>query len=123
MTRTEIIIGVGNVQKSSKWYQELLNCKSNHGGETFEILADHDDTVILSLHKWGEHEHPTLTNSKIQAGNGLILYIKVDNLKMVWDKAQELNAIIETPPHLNKNSGMEEFAIRDLDGYYLLISL
>ena len=122
MTRTEIIIGVENVQKSSKWYQELLNCKSNHGGDTFEILADQDDTIILSLHKWGEHEHPTLTNSKVQVGNGVILYMKVDNLETVWEKAQKLKAVVETQPHLNKNSGMEEFAIIDLDGYYLLIS-
>lgn len=123
MTRTETIIAVKNVEKSSKWYQELLECKRSHGGESFEILKDENDTVILCLHKWGEHEHPTLTNSKVLAGNGLILYIRVENLKIVWEKAQKLNAFIEARPHLNKNSGMEEFALRDLDGYYLLISL
>lgn len=123
MTRTEVIIGVENVSKSSKWYQELFGCKSNHGGDSFEILTDKDGTVILCLHKWGEHQHPTLTNPKIQVGNGLILYIRVDNLKKVWDNAQKLNAVIEEEPSLNQNSGKEEFAIRDLDGYYLLISL
>ena len=123
MTRTEVIIGVENVSKSSKWYQELFGCKSNHGGDSFEILTDKDGTVILCLHKWGEHQHPTLTNPKIHVGNGLILYIRVDNLKKVWDNAQKLNAVIEEEPRLNQNSGKEEFAIRDLDGYYLLISL
>jgi hypothetical protein len=121
--RTKVIIGVKDVSKSSKWYQELLDCKSNHGGDTFEILTDQNETVILCLHKWGEHEHPTLVNPKIEIGNGLILYLRVDDLNVVWEKAKKLNANLEIERHLNRNSGKEEFAIRDLDGYYLLISL
>lgn len=123
MIRTETIIGVHDVEESSKWYQKLLGCKSNHGGNSFEILANHDDTVLLCLHKWGEHEHPTLRDSKITVGNGLILYFRVDNLQEIWQKAQRLNALIEEPPHLNKNSGKEEFSIRDLDNYFITISL
>ncbi|MFV8347987.1 VOC family protein [Flavobacterium sp. ZB4P13] len=123
MTRTEVIIGVKDVSKSSKWYQELLGCKSNHGGDTFEILTDQNESAILCLHKWGEHEHPTLVNPNIEIGNGLILYLRVDDLNVVWEKAKKLNAILEIERHLNRNSGKEEFAIRDLDGYYLLISL
>lgn len=51
MIRTETIIGVADVVKSSNWYQSLLGFKSSHGGDAFEILADQDDTVILCLHK------------------------------------------------------------------------
>ena len=40
MIRTEPIIGVKDVEKSSNWYQKLLGCKSNHGGQYFEILAE-----------------------------------------------------------------------------------
>ena len=123
MIRTEPIIGVDNVEKSSRWYQELLGCKNAHGGDTFEILVDQDDTVILCLHKWGEHEHPTLSSSEITPGNGLILYFRVDNLEKIWKNAKHLNAVIEEEPNLNQNSGKREFAIRDLDNYYLLISL
>lgn len=72
MPRTEPIIAVQNVQKSSEFYQNLLNCQSQHGGETFEILTD-NDVVILCLHKRGEHEHPTMLNPGNQPGNGLIL--------------------------------------------------
>ena len=123
MIRAEPIIGVDNVEKSSRWYQELLGCKNAHGGDTFEILVDQDDTVILCLHKWGEHEHPTLSSSEITPGNGLILYFKVDNLENIWRNAKHLNAVIEEEPNVNQNSGKREFAIRDLDNYYLLISL
>lgn len=123
MIRTEPIIGVADVQKSSIWYQKLLNCKSAHGGDTFEILVNDENTTILCLHRWGDHEHPTLLEPKSSAGNGLILYFRVGNLNEIWENARELEAIVEASPSKNPNSGMHEFAIRDLDGYYLLISL
>jgi hypothetical protein len=122
MTRTETIIAVKNVVESSKWYQQLLDCNSSHGGNTFEMLTDSDDTVILCLHKWGEHEHPTMADPKITIGNGLILYIRVSDLKKIWENAKALNADIHQEPHLNPNSGQTQFTLRDLDGYYLMIS-
>lgn len=119
MIKTEPIIAVENVGKSSQWYQQMLNCKSGHGGEVFEILTDDDGTQILSLHKWGEHEHPTLTAPKGENGNGLILYFLVTDLEQHWEHALKLNAKIEAEPHLNRNSGRMEFSVRDLDNYYL----
>lgn len=99
MIRTEAIIGVEDVEKSSEWYQKLLDCKSRHGGNTFEVLTDTDGTVILCLHKWGEHSHPTLTSPIIANGNGLILYIKVSNLDTVWSSANKMQSTIEAAPH------------------------
>lgn len=42
-----------------------------------------------------EHNHPTLCNPKIRAGNGLIIYFRVDNLNDIWENAKSLNAEIE----------------------------
>jgi catechol 2,3-dioxygenase-like lactoylglutathione lyase family enzyme len=123
MIRTETIIGVADVEKSSAWYQALLGCKSNHGGDVFEILADEHDTVVLCLHKWHEHAHPTLTNPAITPGNGLILYFRVSDVYAIWKNAKDLNAVIEVMPHVNQNSGKEEFSLRDPDGYYITVSL
>lgn len=123
MIRTQPIIGVADVAKSSEWYQSLLDCKSNHGGDVFEILADQDDTVILCLHRWGEHDHPTILSPEVQPGNGLILYLCVDELDKVWENAKRIHANIEEPPHINENSGKKQFCLRDPDGYYLMISL
>ncbi len=120
MIKTELIIAVENVEKSSKFYQKLLGCISKHGGTVFDILKDKDGRQILSLHKWGEHDHPTF-NDKQNAGNGLIIYFVVDDLKPIWDNAKKLNANIENEPKLNRNSGRMEFSIRDLDNYYVSI--
>ncbi|KIX22195.1 glyoxalase [Flavobacterium sp. 316] len=121
MIKTEPIIAVKNVHESSEWYQKLLNCKSGHGGDTFEILTNDNNEQILSLHKWSAHEHPTLSNPNIKAGNGLILYFVVDDLNLIWKNAKKLNAKIEEEPHLNINSGRIEFSIRDLDDYFISI--
>lgn len=123
MIKSEPIIGVKDVAKSSEWYQTLLKCKGLHGGETFEMLADDNENVFLCLHKWGEHEHPTISKSSLPPGNGLILYLRVTDLENVWKAAQDLNAKIEAIPQINPNSGKEQFSIRDVDGYYLIISL
>ena len=123
MIRTQTIIGVRNVTQSSEWYQTLLSCKALHGGDRFEILADkHDDTPILCLHKWGAHAHSTLMSPDVKKGNGLILYFRVDNFTEIWDNARELYAVIEETPHVNPNSGRQEFSLRDLDGYYVSIA-
>ncbi|MFZ4545350.1 MAG: glyoxalase [Saprospiraceae bacterium] len=122
MTRLETIIAVKDVSKSSIWYQDLLSLKSNHGGDNFEMLADKNGTVILCLHCWEEHDHPTMTNSNIPVGNGLILYFRVSDLEIVWSKAVNLRLVIEKKPHLNTNSGQQQFILRDLDNYYLIIS-
>ncbi|OWW23373.1 glyoxalase [Zobellia sp. OII3] len=120
MIKTEPIIAVDNVEKSSEFYQKLLGCISKHGGSVFEILADKSGKQILSLHKWGEHEHPTFTDPK-NAGNGLISYFLVDNIEPIWNNAKKLNARIENEPKLNPNSGRMEFSIRDLDNYYVSV--
>ncbi|MGE8427332.1 MAG: glyoxalase [Sphingobacterium sp.] len=120
MTRTEPIIAVKTVSKSSLFYQRLLGCTSQHGGETFEILTD-NGTVILCLHKWGEHDHPTMRDQK-HAGNGFILFFRVDNLQQIFENATLLNAVIEKDIHYNENSLKDQFILRDPDNYYLIVS-
>ncbi|MGV3509177.1 MAG: VOC family protein [Sphingobacteriaceae bacterium] len=121
MVRTEPIIAVRDVPKSSKFYQDLLGCKSTHGGEDFEILTD-EETVVLCLHKWGEHQHPTMLSPDKTAGNGLILFFRVGNLNEIFNNARNLAITPEKEIHYNDNSGRNQFILRDPDGYYLIIS-
>src|SRR5690606_20250552 len=121
MVRTEPIIAVKDVQKSSKFYQKLFICKSEHGGETFEILTN-ENVVILCLHQWVDHEHPTILNPEKDVVNSIILYIRVDNLTEIFQNAEKLNANVEKEIDYNENSLKDQFTLRDLDGYYLIIS-
>lgn len=121
-SKLDPIIAVTDVRKSSEWYQKILNCKSMHGGETFDILVNQNNEVLLCLHKWRAHEHPTMRDPSIVPGNGLILYLRTENMKQVRKNAESMHAIIEEDIHLNTNSLREEFSLRDPDGYYLTIT-
>ena len=122
MVKIDPIIAVEDVEVSSKWYQSVFNCRGIHGGNTFEILVAENDEVLLCLHRWGEHDHPTMQEPKSTPGNGLILYFRMDNLNGIRENVKRSGYSIEEDIHLNPNSGMKEFSLRDPDGYYLIIT-
>jgi predicted enzyme related to lactoylglutathione lyase len=122
MTKIDPIIAVKDVQASSRWYQQVFNFKNRHGGNEFAVLVSEEDEIVLCLHKWGEHHHPTMTDSGIPAGNGLILYLRTKNMETIRAKVEKIGGSIEEDIHLNTNSLRKEFALRDPDGYYLIIT-
>jgi hypothetical protein len=123
MIRTEPIIGVQDVEASSKWYQSLLDCKNTHpNGQVFDQLVDADGTILLCLHHWGDHGHPSLMSPEQgKVGNGLLLFFRLDHIDKAWERAQSLVTRIEAKPHFNPLAGHNEFTLRDLDGYYITV--
>jgi predicted enzyme related to lactoylglutathione lyase len=122
MTKLDPIIAVKDVEVSSKWYQLLFGCRSLHGGKEFDILADENDEVLICLHKWGAHEHPTMMDMEITPGNGLILYFRTENMNTIRENVEKTGSAVEEEIHLNPNSQRMEFSLRDPDGYYLTIT-
>jgi catechol 2,3-dioxygenase-like lactoylglutathione lyase family enzyme len=124
MKRIWTIIGVGDVTRSFKWYQSLLGLpESAPAHDYFGQILDSDGTVLLCLHQWGDHEHPSLMSAdSAQPGNGLLLFFRVDDFDMALPRARALVARLEEEPHLNPNTGTTEFSLRDPEGYYVTIS-
>ena len=122
MTKLDPIIAVKNVESSSKWYQLVFGCRSLHGGKEFDILVSENDEILICLHKWGEHQHPTMTNPAITPGNGLILYFRTENMNIIRQNFEKIGGRVEEDIHLNTNSMRKEFSMRDLDGYYLTVT-
>ena len=124
MRRTWTIIGVGDVPRSFEWYQSLLGLpETAPEHDYFGQILDSDGTVLLCLHEWGSHEHPSLTSpDHAQPGNGLLVYFRVDDFDMALPRARTLVARLEEEPNINPNTGTMEFALRDPDGYYVMIS-
>src|ERR1700687_844153 len=61
MKRTWTIIGVGDVPGSFKWYRALFGQPATlPAHDYFGQILDSDGTVLLCLHEWGAHEHPSL---------------------------------------------------------------
>jgi uncharacterized glyoxalase superfamily protein PhnB len=122
MTRLDPIIAVKDIEASSKWYQKIFELRNNHGGDHFSVLVSDDNEIILCLHKWQEHNHPTMTNPSITPGNGLLLYFRTENMNAIYQNALKAGCVIEEDIHLNSNSLRKEFSFRDPDGYFLTVT-
>jgi len=124
MRRIWTIIGVGDVARSVEWYQSLLGVpRTPPAHDDFGQILDSDGTVLLCLHAWGAHEHPSLTSpDRAPPGNGLLLFFRVDDFDAALERARALVPRFEEEPNLNPNTGTSEFSLRDPDGYYVTIS-
>jgi catechol 2,3-dioxygenase-like lactoylglutathione lyase family enzyme len=124
MKRTWTIIGVRDVPSSFKWYQSLFGQPETQPGHAyFGQILDSDGTVLLCLHQWGAHEHPSLMSpDRATPGNGLLLFFRVDDFDASLNRARALVARLEEEPHPNPNTRTREFSLRDPDGYYVTMS-
>ena len=124
MKRTWAIIGVSDVSSSFKWYQSLFGQpETRPAHDHFGRIMDTDGTVLLCLHQWGAHEHPTLMSlDEASPGNGLLLFFRVDDFDLAVPRARALVTLLEEEPHVNPNTQTREFSLRDPDGYYVTIS-
>jgi len=124
MKRTWTIIGVVDVPGSCKWYQTLFGQPAtNPAHDYFGQILDSDGTVLLCLHEWGTHTHPSLISPEHGTpGNGLLLFFRVDDFDLALQRARSLVTRLEEEPHVNPNTQTKEFSLRDPDGYYVTIS-
>ena len=124
MKRTWTIIGVADVPRSTTWYQTLFGQPiAPPAHDYFGQIRDSDGTVLLCLHKWGAHEHPSLRSPDTSPpGNGLLLFFRVDDFDLALERARGLVSRFEEEPHINPNTQTNEFSLRDPDGYYVTIS-
>lgn len=124
MKRTWTIIGVADVARSFSWYQALLGLAPGAPAhDYFGQIVDSDGTVLLCMHRWGDHEHPSLASAdRAQPGNGLLLFFRVDDFEAALPRARALAGRLDEEPHLNPGTRTLEFSLRDPDGYYVTVS-
>jgi catechol 2,3-dioxygenase-like lactoylglutathione lyase family enzyme len=123
MKRTWTIIGVRDVARSFAWYQSLFGQAARRPAHDYwGQLLDSDGTVLLCLHQWGAHDHPSLNSPNGTPGNGLLLFFRVDDFDAALQRARALVEQLDEEPDRNPNTGTEEFSLRDPDGYYVTIS-
>jgi len=118
------IIGVADVPASFKWYQSLLGLPATTPEHHyFGQILDSDETVLLCLHEWGDHDHPSLTSPDgAKPGNGLLLFFRVDDFNSALPRARALVNRLQEEPHTNPSTGTSEFSLLDPDGYYVTVS-
>lgn len=124
MKRLWTIVAVNDVARSFQWYQTLLGqTLTAPSHDHFGQIVDADGTVLLSLHKWGEHEHPSLMHSDAAPpGKGLLLFFRVDDFDAALDRARGMSIEFAEQVHVNPNTQTREFSLWDPDGYFVTIS-
>lgn len=123
MTALWTIIGVADVRGSFDWYRALLGLpRSTPAHDYFGQIVGADGTVLLCLHEWGEHGHPSLASPEEAPGNGLLLFFRVPDFTHALARARTLVTALEEEPQMNPGTGTLEFSLRDPDGYYVTIS-
>lgn len=122
MNRLWTVIGVHDVAASLNWYQTLLGLPekpANH--DYFGQVQDTDGRRCFPCTH--AHEHPTLTSPALaRPGNGLLLFFLAHEFDSAPARARMLVPRLEEEPRLNENTGALEFAVKDPDGYYVMVS-
>jgi predicted enzyme related to lactoylglutathione lyase len=127
--RPQPLICVHDVESSSRWYQHLLGCASDHGGPEYERLVSPQGALILQLHRWEvEHHHGRIGDPNAKPyGNGVLLWFEIDDIDAAIARALDLKAEIVMPRHRNPPEGDGgpnhwECWLRDLDGYTVVLA-
>jgi len=128
--RPQPLIAVHDVEASSRWYQQLLGCASDHGGKEYERLVDRDHRLIMQLHRFEvDHHHGAIGDPASRPyGNGVLLWFEVDDFDAAVARAGKLRAPIVLAPHRNPPAGEpggpahREIWLRDPDGYTVVLA-
>src|SRR5713101_234854 len=124
MKRTWTLIGVRDVPSSFRWYQSLFGQPTTPPShDHFGQIQDMDGTVLLCLHRWGAHEHPSFDES----GQGATWQRAPPGLsRRRFRHGPEDGTLPRHPPRRGAAREPEhansEFSLRDPDGYYATIS-
>ena len=76
-----------------------MEIPSSHAGVVKELKIQLGDkvsegSVLLSLHRWGAHEHPSLTSpDNGMPGNGLLLFFRVDDYAPALERARKTSIL------------------------------
>ena len=125
----QTMIAVRDVEASSRWYQQLLGLRSDHGGPEYERLIS-DGRLVLQLHnRETEHHHGLISAPDREVGNGVLLWFgDVSDFDDAVVRAEQLNAPVVRAPHRNPPEGQgngpghREIWLSDPDGYTVVIA-
>src|SRR5215208_6265232 len=100
--QSQTMIAVRDVEASSRWYQQLLGLRSDHGGPHYERLLA-DGVLVLQLHEWEtEHDHGPIGDPDGVPGNGVLLWFgETADFDGVVERAGRLGAAVVLAPHRN----------------------
>ena len=120
--RPQPMIAVADVEKASRWYQQVLGASSGHGGAEYDRLLV-DGQLIMQLHRLETgHHHGTIGDPGKPVGNGVALWFEAADFDATVRRIRAAGAHIVTDVHVNPNARHREIWISDLDGYLVVFA-
>jgi len=120
------MIEVADVEKASTWYQQVIGLTSGHGGADYEMLfagTPHQSPMLLQLHRQDTEEHG-FSHGDGPVGAGVSLWVEVadlETLNVVVGRARAASTPVASEPAWNPLAHHHEAAMRDLDGYVVMV--
>lgn len=119
---SQTMLVVSDVERSSRFYCEVVGFESGHGGDEYEQLL-HDGEIVLQLHDDGtDDHHGPLADLEQVRGNGVLLWFEVRDFEATVERAKAAGAVIVRDVHHNPNANQHELWIDDPDGYRVVLA-
>ena len=116
------MVVVRDVPRASRFYQQILDADSGHGGEAYEQIT-RDGEILLQLHHVDvEDHHGPLANPDRPFGNGVLLWFEVADFDDALGRVRASGADVVRDAHTNPNAGQREIWVRDPDGYLVVLA-
>ena len=116
------LVVVRDVPGSSRFYQQVLEAESGHGGDEYEQIVK-DGEILLQLHRVDvEDHHGPPADPDQPFGNGVLLWFEVADFDAAVERVRATGAPMVHDVHVNPNALQREIWVRDLDGYVVVLA-
>lgn len=118
----QLMLVVDDVERSSRFYCDVVGLESGHGGDEYEQLL-HDGELVMQLHDSDEdHHHDRMVDPDQPRGNGVRVWFEVADLGAAAERVRASGAPIVHDVHTNPNAKQQEIWFRDPDGYEVVLA-
>ena len=119
---SQLMLVVADVERSSRFYCDVVGLESAHGGDEYEMLM-HDGELVMQLHDHGtDHHHGAMLDVDVPVGNGVLVWFEVADIDAAAERVRAAGAPIVEELHTNPNAGQQEIWFEDPDGYRVVLA-
>lgn len=113
---------VRDVARSRRFYQQVLDAESGHGGDEYEQIVSNGE-IVLQLHDVDvEDHHGPLADAGLPLGNGFLVWFEVADFPVTVERVRATDAHVVRDVHTNPNARQQEIWLRDPDGYLVVLA-
>ena len=118
----QFMLVVTDVERSSRFYCDVVGLVSGHGGDEYEQLL-HDGELVMQLHDSEvDDHHGPLADPDQPRGNGVLVWFEVADFDAAVERARASGAPVVRDVEVNPNAKQREIWIRDPDGYLVVLA-